>query len=87
MEHPRASSMDSLDDTMFKMARAPAVTVRYSINQTLADLISLEQAFENTSTNVAASQMRNALNKLVDTVKDPKEKQVTLPHNPEPGSH
>ena len=29
------------------------------------------QAFENTSTNVAASQMRNALNNLADTVKDP----------------
>jgi UTP--glucose-1-phosphate uridylyltransferase len=32
------------------------------------------QAFENTSTNVAASQMRNALNNLADTVKDPQEK-------------
>lgn len=32
------------------------------------------QAFENTSTNVAASQMRNALNNLADTVKDPAEK-------------
>ena len=37
------------------------------------------QAFENTSTNVAASQMRNALNQLADTVKDAKEKQVWLP--------
>lgn len=36
------------------------------------------QAFENTSTNVAASQMRNALNKLADTVKDPNEKQVSM---------
>ena len=33
-----------------------------------------EQAFENTSTNVAASQMRNALNNLADTVPDPEEK-------------
>ncbi|EEH36399.2 UTP-glucose-1-phosphate uridylyltransferase [Paracoccidioides lutzii Pb01] len=32
------------------------------------------QAFENASTNVAASQMRNALNALADTVTDPKEK-------------
>lgn len=32
------------------------------------------QAFENTSTNVAASQMRNALNNLADTVTDPAEK-------------
>jgi len=32
------------------------------------------QAFEHTSTNVAASQMRNALNNLADTVNDPHEK-------------
>lgn len=38
-----------------------------------------DQAFENTSTNVAASQMRNALNKLVDTVTDPNEKKVSVP--------
>ena len=35
-----------------------------------------DQAFENTSTSVAASQMRNALNTLSDTVKDPQEKKV-----------
>lgn len=35
------------------------------------------QAFENTSTSVAASQMRNALNNLADGVKDPKEKQAS----------
>ncbi|CAC9889350.1 unnamed protein product [Aureobasidium pullulans] len=33
-------------------------------------------AFENTSTSVAASQMRNALNNLCDEVTDPAEKQV-----------
>ncbi|KAM0707097.1 hypothetical protein Q7P35_006428 [Cladosporium inversicolor] len=33
-----------------------------------------EQAFENTSTSVAASQMRNALNVLADSVTDEKEK-------------
>ncbi|KAL8888796.1 MAG: hypothetical protein Q9205_001750 [Flavoplaca limonia] len=32
-------------------------------------------AFENTSTSVAAGQMRNALNALTDTVKDPQEKE------------
>ncbi|KAI4757280.1 UDP-glucose pyrophosphorylase, partial [Aureobasidium sp. EXF-12344] len=32
-------------------------------------------AFENTSTSVAASQMRNALNNLCDSVTDPAEKQ------------
>ena len=36
-----------------------------------------EQQFENTSTSVAASQMRNALNALADSVKDPSEKQVS----------
>jgi UTP--glucose-1-phosphate uridylyltransferase len=35
---------------------------------------SATQAFENTSTNVAASQMRNALNNLAETCTDPDEK-------------
>ena len=34
------------------------------------------QQFENTSTSVAASQMRNALNQLADTVTDASEKEV-----------
>ncbi|KAL7913122.1 UTP-glucose-1-phosphate uridylyltransferase [Trichoderma velutinum] len=33
-------------------------------------------AFENTSTNVAAAQMRNALTNLAETVEDPKEKKL-----------
>lgn len=37
-----------------------------------------DQAFENTSTSVAASQMRNALNNLADGVTDPKEKKVNI---------
>jgi len=35
-----------------------------------------DKAFENTSTSVAASQMRNALNNLADTVTDKEEKKV-----------
>ena len=35
-----------------------------------------QKAFENTSTNVAATQMRNALNNLANTVKDVDEKKV-----------
>ena len=35
------------------------------------------KAFENTSTSVAASQMRNALNNLADTVSDPNMKKVS----------
>lgn len=35
------------------------------------------QAFENTSTNIAAAQMRNALTSLSETVKDPNEKKVS----------
>ncbi|POS71796.1 UTP-glucose-1-phosphate uridylyltransferase [Diaporthe helianthi] len=34
-------------------------------------------AFENTSTNIAAAQMRNALTSLSETVKDPEEKKVS----------
>lgn len=45
----------------------------------LRDANTTDKAFENTSTSVAASQMRNALNQLADTVKDPAEKQVCLP--------
>lgn len=39
--------------------------------------VSSNQAFENTSTSVAASQMRNALNNLCDSVEDPSEKKVS----------
>jgi hypothetical protein len=42
-----------------------------------------DNGFENTSTNVAASQMRNALNKLADTVTNPEEKKVRI--NPSGG--
>jgi len=38
----------------------------------------ITKAFENTSTSVAASQMRNALTALADTVKDPQTKEVRL---------
>lgn len=41
------------------------------------ELIDHAQAFENTSTNVAAAQMRNALTNLAETVEDPKEKKVS----------
>lgn len=39
-------------------------------------MLTNEKAFENTSTSVAASQMRNALNNLADTVTDPVHKKV-----------
>ena len=43
----------------------------------LAKLICYDKAFENTSTSVAASQMRNALNNLADSVTDSDEKRVS----------
>jgi ABC-type hemin transport system substrate-binding protein len=46
--------------------------------QESAMLMNLNKAFENTSTSVAASQMRNALNNLSDTVKDPEQKKVRI---------
>ena len=42
-----------------------------------------DQAFENTSTSVAASQMRNSLNTLADTVSDPHEKKVRTDLTPD----
>ena len=55
----------------------PTVMTLDTLKMGLANAVDISQAFENTSTNVAASQMRNALNKLADTVKDPSEKKVS----------
>ena len=56
------------------MAVSPAIPPK-SIKR-LTMMLGLFQAFENTSTSVAASQMRNALNNLADTVKDTHQKKV-----------
>lgn len=63
----------------------------YDFSPTMAHMLSrsggnqlteLPQAFENTSTNVAAAQMRNALTNLAETVEDPNDKKViTIPAN------
>lgn len=42
-----------------------------------APLTSNAQAFENTSTNVAAAQMRNSLTNLAESVKDPEQKKAS----------
>lgn len=39
-------------------------------------MLTAGQAFENTSTSVAAAQMRNALTGLAETVEDPDQKKV-----------
>ncbi|EXJ62022.1 UTP-glucose-1-phosphate uridylyltransferase [Cladophialophora yegresii CBS 114405] len=56
--------------------RQPSLSYKRSLHHSDDTLIKSPamQAFENTSTNVAASQMRNALNNIADTVKDPQEK-------------
>ena len=47
------------------------------LESTTARLTSgFSQAFENTSTNIAAAQMRNALTTLAETVKDPEQKKL-----------
>jgi hypothetical protein len=58
----------------------PSPQLEYPDGHKLAKLISDDKAFENTSTSVAASQMRNALNNLADTVQDPEEKKVCFAH-------
>lgn len=60
-----------------------APTIPLATDPNLAELAKLmsadnDKAFENTSTSVAASQMRNALNNLADTVEDPAQKKVCL---------
>lgn len=74
------SSMPSLPARLADGESSPDLAATdVSSNPTLQDvakLISNDQAFENTSTSVAASQMRNALNNLADTVTDPTEKKV-----------
>lgn len=52
----------------------------HSLDRSKTNENSAMQAFENTSTNVAASQMRNALNNLSDTVKDPEQRKVRRSH-------
>ncbi|RFU71979.1 utp-glucose-1-phosphate uridylyltransferase [Trichoderma arundinaceum] len=57
-----------LENIKNKMSRNKQVRERQLTDNT--------QAFENTSTNVAAAQMRNALTNLAETVEDPKEKKL-----------
>lgn len=49
-----------------------------TIISTMSTLLTIHKAFENTSTNVAAAQMRNALTELAETVKDPEQKKVCI---------
>lgn len=59
---------------IFTCAITTMVAVTGSTQTVLTRPRGNSQAFENTSTSVAASQMRNALNNLADTVADPEEK-------------
>lgn len=43
----------------------------------LANIHLRTQAFENTSTNIAAAQMRNRLTQLAETVKDPEQRKAS----------
>jgi len=58
--------------------RPPSLEMRDLHVHELAQLIDHQKAFENTSTSVAASQMRNALNNLADTVTEPAMKKVRV---------
>jgi hypothetical protein len=76
-EHP------SFRDSSLSKPPTPAIIPDHTMSNPgdpdladLARLISYDKAFENTSTSVAASQMRNALNNLADTVKDAEHKKV-----------
>ena len=78
--HPAFQPPTPLESpTLFIMASEssaqPSPPLENSDGTAVSKLIS-HKAFENTSTSVAASQMRNALNNLADTVADPEEKKV-----------
>jgi hypothetical protein len=47
------------------------------LRSSVANIIGDTQAFENTSTSVAAAQMRNRLTQLAETVKDPEQKKAS----------
>lgn len=69
------TSAPSLNHTEYDVP-TPLPIPEHPTLREIAKLIDHDQAFENTSTSVAASQMRNALNNLADTVEDPTEKKV-----------
>jgi UTP--glucose-1-phosphate uridylyltransferase len=75
-KRPPIPTFSSNMPALHSAASTPSTTE--PILQDLTKLMSVEKAFENTSTSVAASQMRNALNNLADTVKDPEEKKVQI---------
>jgi hypothetical protein len=79
MDSPIPASPDASQDPFDASASARLTPLPVPAEPTLRDIAKLidhDQAFENTSTSVAASQMRNALNNLADTVQDPDEKKV-----------
>lgn len=65
--YSRISGQAGMEEILLPFTKFPSI-------QELAKLIQYEKAFENTSTSVAASQMRNALNNLADTVTNEAEK-------------
>ncbi|TVY58121.1 putative UTP--glucose-1-phosphate uridylyltransferase [Lachnellula cervina] len=69
------TSAPSLNHTEYDVP-TPLPIPEHPTLREIAKLIDHDQAFENTSTSVAASQMRNALNNLADTVEDPTEKKL-----------
>lgn len=71
----------SCSSSSSSLQAAPAIDDSYSLQAMKfahANQYGTLQAFENTSTNIAAAQMRNALTALGETVKDPAEKKVRI---------
>jgi hypothetical protein len=75
-DHPALRSIFPQRHSPPLVMRSPIPIVSGPKLPELAKLINDDKAFENTSTSVAASQMRNALNNLADTVTDPEQKKV-----------
>ncbi|PCD45646.1 hypothetical protein AU210_001078 [Fusarium oxysporum f. sp. radicis-cucumerinum] len=63
-------ALKCLDEGAKLRLRLPLPTTNWTTD------LNKHPAFENTSTNVAAAQMRNALTNLAETVKDPEQKKL-----------
>lgn len=78
-EHPFFKSGPTTRNELWANAKFQSGPLGHGRARQVNKLTDHHKAFENTSTSVAASQMRNALNNLADSVTDAEEKKVCPP--------
>lgn len=75
--HPTSSHRHDVDGAVSPPTRLEMASHSSDPRRTGPLLTADGQAFENTSTNVAAAQMRNHLTSLAESVDDPEKKKVS----------